>query len=622
MMGSSGSGNGSRHLDPGRVHELVMRRKPYDLLHYLNSIPGASEDPHCRQIKYVAETLLLLMRRGLVPGDKTLIVDWARNAWLNATQSRLFSSQMVGGGPSNFTSDAGYNMHPHNSSSYSGRMLTNEPGSNDFRHAAMHNQLSASNPRNHTATFPPQQANSTDAYVPLRNNSKLGHDMHPHNSSSYSGRMSTNEPGLRDTATHNQLSASYSRNHTATFPQLQLNSNDVMLDETFAFNPGTHASAYVPSGGYYTLGHKMHPQNSNSNSGRMLTNKPGSNGLRDTATHNQLSASYSQNHTATFPQLQLNSNDVILDETSTFNPGTHASEYVPSRGYYTLGHNMHPHNSSSYSERMLTNEPCSNEVRDAAMHNQLSASNSRNYTATFPPVQANSNDVPLDETSAFNSGTHASAYVPLRDNPTLAQAFNELLDNIFSPQKHGTGTVGPLWPCHPGSEQKRKVLPTVDIKGKRPASMKVTTLRLNVASLVAEDGINSAAGVLIRNGSTAQFVGASCFSPILRREPALLLAAACCKGIKIALSYQPASITLESHLLPLLNPLYASSDQPPDVVQLKEFLSQGYPHFVVRDIPEESNRAACELALNVLHLRESYMFFNDPPEWLVPYLDQ
>ncbi|XP_048537227.1 uncharacterized protein LOC125515714 isoform X8 [Triticum urartu] len=539
MMGSSGSGNGSRHLDPGRVHELVMRRKPYDLLHYLNSIPGASEDPHCRQIKYVAETLLLLMRRGLVPGDKTLIVDWARNAWLNATQSRLFSSQMVGGGPSNFTSDAGYNMHPHNSSSYSGRMLTNEPGSNDFRHAAMHNQLSASNPRNHTATFPPQQANSTDAYVPLRNNSKLGHDMHPHNSSSYSGRMSTNEPGLRDTATHNQLSASYSRNHTATFPQLQLNSNDV-----------------------------------------------------------------------------------ILDETSTFNPGTHASEYVPSRGYYTLGHNMHPHNSSSYSERMLTNEPCSNEVRDAVMHNQLSASNSRNYTATFPPVQANSNDVPLDETSAFNSGTHASAYVPLRDNPTLAQAFNELLDNIFSPQKHGTRTVGPLWPCHPGSEQKRKVLPTVDIKGKRPASMKVTTLRLNVASLVAEDGINSAAGVLIRNGSTAQFVGASCFSPILRREPALLLAAACCKGIKIALSYQPASITLESHLLPLLNPLYASSDQPPDVVQLKEFLSQGYPHFVVRDIPEESNRAACELALNVLHLRESYMFFNDPPEWLVPYLDQ
>nr|XP_045083269.1 uncharacterized protein LOC109733675 isoform X6 [Aegilops tauschii subsp. strangulata] len=551
MMGSSGSGNGSRHLDPGRVHELVMRRKPYDLLHYLNSVPGASEDPHCRQIKYVAETLLLLMRRGLVPGDKTLIVDWARNAWLNATQSRLFSSQMVGGGPSNFTSDAGYNMHPHNSSSYSGRMLTNEPVSNDFRHAAMHNQLSASNPRNHTATFPPQQANSTDvmldgtpafnsgthasAYVPLRNNSKLGHDMHPHNSSSYSGRMSTNEPGLRDTATHNQLSASYSRNHTATFPQLQLNSNDVMLDETSAFNPGTHASAYVPSGGYYTLGHN---------------------------------------------------------------------------------------NSSSYSGRMLTNEPCSNEVRDAAMHNQLSASNSRNYTATFPPLQANSNDVPLDETSAFNSGTHASAYVPLRDNPTLAQAFNELLDNIFSPQKHGTRTVGPLWPCHPGSEQNRKVLPTVDIKGKRPASMKVTTLRLNVASLVAEDGINSAAGVLIRDGSTAQFISASCFSPILRREPALLLAAACCKGIKIALSYQPASITLESHLLPLLNPLYASSDQPPDVVQLKEFLSQGYPHFVVRDIPEESNRAACELALNVLHLRESYMFFNDPPEWLVPYLDQ
>ncbi|KAI5018118.1 hypothetical protein ZWY2020_043006 [Hordeum vulgare] len=604
MMGSSGSGNGSRHLDPGRVHELVIRHKPYDLIYYLNSIPGAPEDPHCRQIKHVAETLLLLMRRGSDPGGKTVTVDLARNAWLNATQSRLFSTQVVGG-PSNFTSDAGYNMHPHNSSSYSGRMLTNEPGSNELRHAAMHNQLSASNPRNHTATFPPKQANSTDemlgetpafnsgthasAYVPSWNNSKLTY--------SYSRKMLTNEPGLRDTAMQNQLSASYSWNHTTTFPQLQLNSNDVMLDETSAFNTGTHASAYVPSGDNYTLGHNMHPHDSSSYSGRMLTNGPASNGLRDTAMHNQLSASYSRNPTTTFPQLQLNSND---------------------------GHNMRPHNSSSYSGRMSTNEPCSNgiEVRDAAMHNQLHASSSRNHTATFPSVQANSNDVMLDETSAFNSRNHASAYVPLRDNPTLAQAFNELLHNIFLPQKHGTRAVGPLWLAHPGSEQNRKVLPTVDIKGKRPASMKVTTLRLNVASFVAEDGVNSAAGVLIRNGSTAQFISASCFSPILRRDPALLLAAACCKGIKIALSYQPASITLESHQLRLLNPLYASLDQLPDVVQLKEFLSERYPHFVVRDIPEESNLAACKLALNVLHLRESYMFFNDPPEWLVPYLDQ
>ncbi|XBJ24151.1 hypothetical protein VPH35_002095 [Triticum aestivum] len=66
------------------------------------------------------------------------------------------------------------------------------------------------------------------------------------------------------------------------------------------------------------------------------------------------------------------------------------------------------------------------------MHNQLSACNSRNYTATFPPVQANSNDVPLDETSAFNSGTHASAYVPLRDNPTLGRQAQDHMKVSFS----------------------------------------------------------------------------------------------------------------------------------------------------------------------------------------------
>ncbi|XBH62781.1 hypothetical protein VPH35_116916 [Triticum aestivum] len=92
------------------------------------------------------------------------------------------------------------------------------------------------------------------------------------------------------------------------------------------------------------------------------------------------------------------------------------------------GHN----NSSSYSGRMLTNEPCNNEVRDAAMHNQLSACNTRNYTATFPPVQANSNDVPLDETSAFNSGTRASTYVPLRDNPTLGRQAQDHMKVSFS----------------------------------------------------------------------------------------------------------------------------------------------------------------------------------------------
>ena len=171
-------------------------------------------------------------------------------------------------------------------------------------------------------------------------------------------------------------------------------------------------------------------------------------------------------------------------------------------------------------------------------------------------------------------------------------------------------------------------LPTVDIKGKRPAAsevdkINVKILRLNVASLVALDGLNSSAGVLIRNGSTGQFISASCFSPMQPTKPARLFAAACCKGIKIALSYQPTSIVLESHLFTLLTPLYAAlNQQPADIVQLTELLGQSHPHFIVRSISRESNAAACQVALNVLHLKESYMFFNDPPEWLVPYLDE
>ncbi|CAM0955749.1 unnamed protein product [Alopecurus aequalis] len=296
------------------------------------------------------------------------------------------------------------------------------------------------------------------------------------------------------------------------------------------------------------------------------------------------------------------------------------------------GHIMHLHNSSSYFGRVLTNEP---ELRHAAMHYQLPASSSRNHAATFPPLKENSNDVMLDETSASNSRTRASAYAP-----SQAQASEEIMQNTVSPHEleqnnHGILELGTFWLRHPGSEQftlqrlepNRKRLPTVDIKGKRPAAseveqIKVKILRLNVASLVL-DGLNSAAGVLIRNGSTEQFVSASCFSPMLRTEPALLFAAACCKGIKIALSYQPTTIVLESHLFTLLEyHLFTLNQQPADIVQLTEFLSQGHPRFIVRRISEESNGAACRLARNALHIKESYMFFNDPPEWLVPYLDE
>uniref|UniRef100_A0ACD5TH09 Uncharacterized protein n=1 Tax=Avena sativa TaxID=4498 RepID=A0ACD5TH09_AVESA len=408
--------------------------------------------------------------------------------------------------------------------------------------------------------------------------------MHTQHSSSYSGRLLTNEPKLRDAAMHNQLSASRSRNHATTFHPLKENWND---------------------------GHSMHIQKSSSYSGRLLTNEPSSKELRDAAMHNHLSASRSRNHAATFHPLKKNWND---------------------------GHSMDTENSSSYSGRVLTIEPGSNELEHAAMRNNLSASRSRNHAATFPSLKENSNDscvVMLDETSASNSGARASASVPSR-----AQALEEIIQNIAPQQvleqnNPGTHELGTFWLCHPGSEQSTSQrlmpnigLPTVDIKGKRPAAseedqIKVKILRLNVASFVAQGGLNSAAGVLIRNDSTAEFISASCFSPILRTEPTLLFAAACCKGIKIALSYQPTTIVLESHLLYMLrNPLYFAPNQQPDIVQLTDFLRQVHPRFVTRSISEESNIAACRLALNVLHLKESYMFFNDPPEWLVPYLEE
>ncbi|XP_047043742.1 uncharacterized protein LOC124647942 [Lolium rigidum] len=392
-MMSSSSGSGSRYLDPHLVYELVIRRMPRQLLDYLDSIPGSSQDLHCYRIKLVGETLLSPPRK--IPEENRWIMILGKRAWGHAIYSRLCAPPMVDN-PTNFTSDAGHSMHLHNSSLYSGRMLTNEP-----------------------------------------------------------------------------------------------------------------------------------------------------------------------------------------------------------------------------------------ELSHAAMLDELSASRSRNHAATFPPLKENSNDVMLHETSAYNFRTHASAYAPSR-----AQALEEIMQNIVSPD--GTLELGTFWLCHPGSEQftlqglppNRKRVPTVNMKGKRYAAsevdqIKVEILRVNVASLVAQDGLDSAAGVLIRNGSTAQFISASCFSPILRTEPTLLFAAACCEAIKIALSYQPTTIVLESHLLfSLRNPLYADPNQQPDIVQLTEFLSQGHPHFILQSISEESNLAACRLALNVLHIKESYMFFNDPPEWLVPYLGE
>jgi hypothetical protein len=46
MASSSGTGSGSRYLDPNRVFELVTRRKPRELLDYLDLIPGHATDTY------------------------------------------------------------------------------------------------------------------------------------------------------------------------------------------------------------------------------------------------------------------------------------------------------------------------------------------------------------------------------------------------------------------------------------------------------------------------------------------------------------------------------------------------------------------------------------------------
>uniref|UniRef100_A0ACD5TGS1 Uncharacterized protein n=1 Tax=Avena sativa TaxID=4498 RepID=A0ACD5TGS1_AVESA len=398
----------------------------------------------------------------------------------------------------------------------------------------------------------------------------------------------------------------------------------------------------------------MHPQNSSSYSGRMLTHKSDSIDLGHAAVHNQLSASNSRIQAATVPPLRASSSDVIsfptrrarmLDETSAFNLGSHALANVPSRGNSTLGHFMHPHSSSSYSSRMLNREPDSNELiqsaasssrtpaatlfpleenfddvhRHAAMHNQLPVSSSSIHTAMLPQLQANTMiNFPArragmgDETSASNSGTHASAYVPLRDKSMLAQEFAEL-------------SLG-----RPGSEQFTPLQmmlmqnTEVDIKGKRPApevdQIKAKILRLNVASVITRVGLKSAAGVLIRDGSTSQFMTASCFRPMMYMDPALLFAAACCEGIKNALFYRPTTIVLESHQVPLLEQLVAS--RAAEAVQLNQFVGSHPPCYRIWTISEESNGAACQLVRHALQMEESKKVLKDPPDWLVPYLDQ
>jgi hypothetical protein len=58
MASSSGTGSRSRYLDPNRVFELVTRRKPRELLDYLDLIPGGSRDLNCHRIKLLGRVIL------------------------------------------------------------------------------------------------------------------------------------------------------------------------------------------------------------------------------------------------------------------------------------------------------------------------------------------------------------------------------------------------------------------------------------------------------------------------------------------------------------------------------------------------------------------------------------
>jgi hypothetical protein len=106
-------------------------------------------------------------------------------------------------------------------------------------------------------------------------------------------------------------------------------------------------------------------------------------------------------------------------------------------------------------------------------------------------------------------------------------------------------------------------------------------------------------------------------------DPALLFAAACCEGIKSAVRLsEPTTIVLESHQAPLLEHLAATQSGASELIQLKQFLHSNPPYFIIRTISEESNGAACQLARHALQMKESNKVCKDPPDWLIPYLDQ
>lgn len=62
-MASPGPG----YLDPDLIYALFYNRRLQDMLKYLDSIPGSSDDPSCRTIRAMGELLLPNPVRGFVP---------------------------------------------------------------------------------------------------------------------------------------------------------------------------------------------------------------------------------------------------------------------------------------------------------------------------------------------------------------------------------------------------------------------------------------------------------------------------------------------------------------------------------------------------------------------------
>lgn len=252
---------------------------------------------------------------------------------------------------------------------------------------------------------------------------------------------------------------------------------------------------------------------------------------------------------------------------------------------------------------------------------------SYNAVIDFPIIRART----LDRTSACNSGSHASDFAPWGTDSALELAFaklslgqpgsEQMASRELMQNNHGTPEMGAPSLRQPGSAQiipqrlmqNGEVLPTLDIKGKGPASEVVEQkVRVHVGSLIAEDGTTGAAGLLIKKG-TWQFLCASCF-PMQAVEP-VLFAAACCEGIKIARAYQPTSIVLESHLFHLLNLLAGARAPCPQMEELMKLLDPS--RCTVEAITKECNGAACQLAMHCLATGLAEIFFGAPPDWLV-----